>query len=83
MDLTKEEFTVLWHVAKTWKNDPKKMSDSTSQPIERYNEIFNKLSNMGFLKLQVRWDKIYGASATPIVDNVLADEKYKDWVPKQ
>ncbi len=79
MGLSKEEFVTLWNIHNSWQCDPLKASDGTTEGLKQAVRIFQRLDELGFIKIEVRDNQIYGAVATKKGEQTLEKKEYSAW----
>lgn len=79
MELSREEFEVLWKVEHSWENNPEYASDNTNESIAHFTKIFLQLESKQLIFIHIANNKIESANLTDRGLEVLTDAKYYEW----
>ncbi len=82
ISVTYEEFEALFNITNSWQSDPERASDGTPEGLAAQRQIFTRLGEKGLIKIDHREGQIYGAVATQAGENVLREQKYREWLEK-
>jgi predicted transcriptional regulator len=77
MELTKEEYEVLYWIARNGLMDFERLSLNID--LKKAQLIVNKLEKKGLIKISYREGKIYGFMETELGNKMLEDKKYEEW----
>ena len=79
MELSREEFDVLWKVEHSWENNPEYASDDTSESLRKFNKIFLKLEESSLISIHIVNNRIESAILTEKGLEALRDPSHYDW----
>ncbi|MFA6073029.1 MAG: hypothetical protein WC758_02880 [Candidatus Woesearchaeota archaeon] len=79
MNLSKEEFSVLWNVEHSWEDNPNYASDDTTDSIKKFQNIFLKLEEARLIDIHIVNNKIHDAILTPLGLATLKNSDYSEW----
>ena len=79
MTVSREEFEVLYNIAKSRLSAPDKTASDDGMMF--YEGILEALEEQGLIKIERRKDKIHGATETSQGAAVLSDPQYAEWIP--
>jgi predicted transcriptional regulator len=79
VELSQEEFDVLWKVEHSWENNPEYASDNTNESIKKFTKIFLKLEEEQLLFIHITNNKIDSATVTDKGLHLLNDSHYYAW----
>ncbi len=77
MELKKEEYEVLYWIARNGLMDFERLSSNIE--LKKAKVIISKLEKKGLIKISHREGKIYGFMETELDNKTLEDKKYETW----
>ena len=79
MELSREEYEVLWKVEHSWEHNPEQASDDSIESIRKFNKIFLELEDKHLLNIHIKNNRIDSAMVTHHGIEVLREPKYHEW----
>ncbi len=79
MEITKNEFEVLYGIEFWNKGDPQGIANVTNISEKDAETLLKSLEEKGLIKIEIRDGKIYGAQLTSKGSEIYEDDKYLNW----
>ena len=80
MELTKEDFEILYNIEMVGLNDPDRLGTRIRGTKEEVENKFKDLERRGLLEIEYRKGKFYGAQLTEKGKEIYNDSKYEKGV---